>query len=279
MTEPCDHFVSVLAGVHALGDWDCTDSADGTNRAVISTDRYYPNGDRVRLLVQVDQDQVIASDGGEAIGRLADQDIGPDDHAFESAWLSTLRRWRLHESGGRILLRLPIDRTPAGLIRLADALIALDSLVAWAHRPTHSPGSLTDEIAAYLEGLERIGKVTVGPQIRFQNSVTWTPTLSVQAPRGLTYVQAGDSNNRTRAIEHAFMSYSVAAQHGIEIGKRLSILSGDFTKTTAPMLQLSRISYIGFWRDRQAITSFLDGDYEPADHLLRNGATSAFTRT
>lgn len=244
-------------------------------RFLVCTDRTYPDGLPVRLLLMVDGDQLVASDGGEAIGRLADEGITFEDDGFAAAWRATRKRSRVDESDGQILLRADLGAAGSELRRLADALIGLDSLAAFAPRiPAAAP--FVEAVAEHLAQVGWAESVAVRPNLEF-GAHHWRPAITVRSARGLTYLQVGSDKDRPRAIEHAYTQFAVADRLGVPFGQRLTVLSGsraDWPQPTLPLL--ATVSVVGFWDEKDAVLTFLQGQPAPADHLLTRWHTPPF---
>ena len=267
--NPCDEpLATILSTVARDFTWRCRPLGDSTG-ARVSTGRLLADGEPVQLLVRVRAGMLVVSDGGETLSRLQDQGLDRSDPVLDALWVEALRTYRLQETDGRVFIQAPLARAAQALNRFADALVALDALRVAALPARGRRPTLADEVEAYLRSIYDEGRVRRAPTVRLGGGLTIRPALQVDTQdRSGVLVQSGAATSTTQSFDHAYALFGLAARGGVPLPNRLVVLGGAVESWNASRLRaLSDVAFVGFWRHRERVHRFLDGDI-PDDPLL-----------
>ncbi len=258
----------VLTLVRNLHDWRCrTEGSPET--ASIDTGRSTATSEPITLYVRaLDDETLLVSDQGETLARLADAGFTLDDPIHAALWDEALYTYRVSPLDDRVFLQTSLREAAANLVRLADALVALDALRLVALPAPGRTRGLADEVEGYLRRHFAEDRVERQPQVRLRNGLRIQPALRVHTDVRPVLVQPGASGSRTQAYDHAHTLFSLARRGGVPREECLVVLGGEVRTWNAARLRvLSEEAFVGFWRYRSPIDDFLAGVL-PDDPLM-----------
>ena len=262
----CEGIAGFLDQIASRYPWECSDLDTGSE---VATGRYRADGEPIMLRLRLDEQSLMASDGGETLSALAQVGLDLSDPVHDGLWRHALQQYRLSEIEGRVFVQLPEAEAAYGLNRFADALVALDALRLVAIPARSRPRTLAGEVEQYLREQYSDARVRTRPTVRLAGGLRVTPGFAVEtADRGEVLVQPGAATSITQSYDHAFATFSLAGRGGVPIQRRLTILGGSVATWNASRLRaLSEVTFIGFWSHRDRIRLFLDGQI-PDDPLM-----------
>lgn len=264
-----DQLRPVLAALAERYGWAC-EPLRNDRRVFVTTGRVTADAEPIRLLVRLDEgDALVMSDGGETLGRLFDEAFSRDDPVFESLWRDALKTYHVLEADDRVYLQAPLLQAAQALNRFADALVALDGLRVVAWPPLARTRTLADEVEDFLADRYSRKAVIRAPRIRLPGGLVITPALRVDTGnREGVLVQPGSAAAQTHSFEHAYTTFTLAERGPIPITNRLVVLGGSVERWNANRLRaLADVAFIGFWRHREPMERFLDGEI-PDDPVM-----------
>lgn len=246
--------------------WTCHPLPDG--RALISTGRSFADYEPVDLFVSARGDIVSLSDGGLLSVRLADAGFDVTDEVFHRLWHDVLYDFRLSSEEGAVHLTASPQTAAAAAARLADGLLALDTLRHVGMPRAQKIRSFSDDVEDYLRGAVGDQAVTKRPRLSVEG-MTIQPSLRVVTKRAPVFVQAvATTGARAQSLEHAYFVFSMVEKAGVPAPQRLVILGGSEASWPRPRLRaVADVAYVGLLSHRDALGAFLAGQV-PSDHLL-----------
>jgi hypothetical protein len=246
--------------------WECHPLPDG--RALISTGRRFADYESVDLLVRVTGDIVTFSDGGLLSARLADAGFDITDEVYNRVWQDVLYDFRLSVEDGTVHLTSSPQTATAAAARLADGLLALDTLRHVGMPKVQRVRTFSDDVEDYLRSVVGDNAVTKKPRLTV-DGMTVQPSLRVVTKRAPVLVQAvATTAARAQSLEHAYFLFSMVAKADVPPQQRLVILGGSEASWPRPRLHaVSDVAYVGLLSQREALGDFLSGQV-PTDRLL-----------
>lgn len=252
----------VLSRISSEFGWSC-DPVPNREFVMVNSGRRFSDSQPVELrVVQTSSDEIIVSDGGEIWERLTGAGLDLDDRAHRGLWEDAIYDQRLEVHDGRLFVQVPLRRAADALVRFADGLVALDALRLVVLPPLSRPKTLADEVESFLRGHYGSNEIDKNPTVDVGDGLRFRPSLLVHAERDV-YLQATASTGRATAFEHAFTMFTLANNDpSIPVESRLVVLGGS--ESTWPSAKIrylaNKTAYVGFWKYRDRVMDFLDGD-------------------
>ncbi|BDO43153.1 DUF1828 domain-containing protein [Cellulomonas sp. NTE-D12] len=268
MSGCTEALTAVLDEVAKRSGWRCRPLRDGST-SLLTTDRVLVDSEPVHILTGLRRGVVVLSDGGETLGRLSDQGLDLADPTLAGLWNQALETYGVQASSGRVFLEAPVDRAASELVRFADALVALDGLRVAAVPLQGRRETLADEVEDFLRDRLSAAHIERSPVVKLGGGLVIRPTLKVETRnRSGILVQTSPATSTTQSFDHAYALFGLAHRGGIPYANRLVVLGGSYAVWNLARLKaLSEVAYVGFWRYRERLEGFLEGDI-PSEPLL-----------
>lgn len=268
MTANCVDFAEALRELR--DDITCRLSHDEST-LIVTTGRFFSDGDAVELLVRPSDDgsRVVVSDGGLVSARLDLSGPGLASARAKSLWKDILAEFGVKEAANRVFVQTQYEAAAAGISILADACIALDSihLLTAGERRTFADkvrSWLTDEAGFAVKGTSVVDKYG-SPQ---------TVTAVVDSPRGEVIIQGAGGRKVTdlrSSMEHAFWVMGGLGEQEHPIENRLTLLEsvpgrrGGADTLRGLVRRFSESSYVGSFEGQISVQRFLTSAKPPAN--------------
>lgn len=246
--------------------WTCHPLPDG--RALISTGRFFADYEAVDLVASGTGDIISLSDGGLLSLRLADAGFDITDDVFNRVWQDVIYDFRLSVDDGTVHLTASPQTAAAAAARLADGLLALDTLRHVGMPKIQRIRTFADDVEDFLRDAVGENAVTKRPRIPV-GGITVQPSLKVVTKRASVLVQSvATTAAQAQSLEHAYFVFSMVGKAGVPPEDRLVVLGGSEASWPRPRLQaLSDVAYVGLLSHREALGSFLS-ERAPKERLL-----------
>ncbi|MGJ9414232.1 DUF1828 domain-containing protein [Aeromicrobium sp. CF4.19] len=248
----------VLRVITADLGWECEPLPDG--RAIISTGRRYADSEPVEIYMAAHADMFDLSDGGETLSRLHAGGYDAEDAVHQAMWRDLLHEYRVSFSDGVVTSTATVQNAPHVLSRMADALLGLDALRVLAPPVVKRPRTFARAVEDYLREQFSDEAVEANRNVTFDGQ-TVRPSFTVTAKRGPIYVQAAATTSGHQGYEHAFFTFSMAAQAEVPFEQRLAILGGTRRSWTPSRLTvLAERANVALWEESGGeLDAFLSG--------------------
>ncbi|WP_102146052.1 DUF1828 domain-containing protein [Mycobacterium hubeiense] len=250
----------------------CRNAHDGKS-LIVTTGRFFSDGDAVELLVRPSEDgeRVVVSDGGLTRARL--DLVGSDitSNRARSMWADVLDEFGIREVGGRVFLQTKADAAAAGISVLADACVALDSVHLLTMGERHT---FVDKVRAWLRSEAKV-PVQDKTSVVDRFGEAQTVTAIVDSPRGDLVVQAASGRRITdlrTSMEHAFWVMGGLHESTYPLRNRLTILESVPTKSATQdrlrsmTRRLAEVSYVGSFEGQISLRTFMTAKAAPPVH-------------
>lgn len=238
--------------------WECEPLPDG--RAIVSTGRRYADSEPVEIYVAAHADMFNLSDGGETLSRLQADGFDAEDGVHAAMLRDLLHEYRVAFSDGVVTATAAVQNAPHVLSRMADALLGLDALRVLAPPVVKRPRTFARAVEDYLREQFSDDAVQPNKTVTFDGQMV-RPSFTVTAKRGPIYVQAAATTSGLQGYEHAFFTFSMAAQAEVPFEQRLAILGGT-RKSWAPsrLSVLAERANVALWEESgRELDAFLSG--------------------
>ncbi|MGH3815985.1 MAG: DUF1828 domain-containing protein [Pseudonocardiaceae bacterium] len=204
MTECGPLLSSVLAGVR--GRWSCREISPDT--MLLITSHHFADGDAIELLVQIVEDEVVVSDGGEVLARLDSMGVNVDKRGrISDSWTRLLAAHALEHERGQLVRRANIEHAADLVQEMADAVTGVDGLRLLAPLPRRP--AFPERLATYLEAEFPVVK----PRAKL-TGVSGSPyrvTAAAGTEQRLVYIQSAGGRTtfqQRSAMEHCFTLFT-----------------------------------------------------------------------
>lgn len=267
----CDDLMPPLQEALA---WQCETLPDGT--LLVTTDRCFADGDTISLLVQHGTGGHLAvSDGGLVTSRLELHGIQWRGTTRSSrAWEEILRAYGVEEMNGRIYLRGDTDHAPSLLSQVADAALALDSLIH-AFAPGQESRTFVDQVTQWLR--DEITGAEIEQQVPIRDRQTpdthqFTAKVTTGTRSVLVKAVGGRASDTARASAlRASFDFSRISPDDWPPQTRLAIVNDPSQLTAGHLAHLQAFCYVGDWNRQIRMDRFIRGDDIPDSHDLTSG--------
>jgi hypothetical protein len=254
---PCADLVAAVLDSES-GEWECQALDDATVQLI--SPRYYSDGDAIELLVKALEDELILSDGGEALSRLEMVGVNVDAAGrMKDAWQRVLRANQVDCRRGRIVLRGSIADAGMLIRIMLDALAAVDGLRALAPVPREM--RFSDKLVVFLEA--EFPQVLPHRELIGQSGSRHRVTAEAGTNERIVAVQAVAGNSpqaRRQSVEHAFTIFS-DVNGSMPADRKLIVLSNREADWSANQVRLlSSVAFVGSWDARDRFTQFISGN-------------------
>lgn len=266
MSADCVDFAEALQELR--NDIACRPSHDKST-LIVSTGRFFSDGDAVELLVRPSDDgeRIVISDGGLTSARLDLSGPGLASARAKALWRDILMEFGVQEASSRIFVQTTHEAVAASISILADACIALDSihLLAAGERRTFA-----DKVRTWLH--DEAGFAVKRTSVVDKYGDLQTVTAVIDSPRGEVVVQGAGGRkvaDLRSSMEHAFWVMGGLAEKDHPTGNRLTLLesvpSKGASETTLRGLvrRISESSYVGSFEGQISIQKFLSAPKPP----------------
>lgn len=259
-----------------------TAASHDERNTIVSTGRFYVDGDAVEVFVRLNEDgtRVVVSDGGITTARRSLYGVESLARSAGKLWQDILFEFGVETISDRVFARGSTESLPHLIGLVADASIALDSvrLLAENARQTFS-----DKLEKWLL-FQGNHKLAESRTITDRHGDVQKFTAIVESPRGAVAIQgAGASSGGLRqAAEHAYFLFSGLDEEAWPVKSRLIVLEKLNVKTdpqirSAKSLvsRLTEQAYVATFEGQLTLNRFLTE--EPGNE--RDLATLTFGQT
>jgi hypothetical protein len=238
--------------------WECEPLPDG--RAIVSTGRRYADSEHVEIHLAAHADIFNLSDGGEMLSRLHAAGFDAEDGVHAAMLRDLLHEYRVAFSDGVVSATASVQNAPHVLSRMADALLGLDALRVLAPPVVKRPRTFARAVEDYLREQFSDDAVQPNQAVTFVGQ-TVRPSFTVLAKRGPIYIQTAATTSGVQGYEHAFFTFSMAAEENVPMERRLAILGGSLRSWSLPRLTvLAERTNVALWEEsRGELDAFLSG--------------------
>lgn len=260
----CDEAIAAVL-FHLSGQWSCRALAE--DAVLVTGASHYSDADAVELIARVDGDDIVVTDGGETLARLELAGVNVEAGRARQMWQALLRAHELEHSGGRLYRRGSLASTGEVLHAMAEAMINLDGLRLLAPAPSQS--KFADRLVTFLQA--EFEFVSERPELLGRSGIKHRVTAVTGTPDLPVYIQAlagGTQQSRNRAVEHGFTVFS-DVNGALRLEQKIVVLSDETTDwNPARFNLLATVAYVGSWRSRDRLISFIESKTPLKSQLL-----------
>lgn len=256
----------IMVPVREALAWTCEALPDGRT-LLVTTDRIFADGDVVSVMIRRAADgRVVVSDGGLVSGRLGLNNVPWDRESVRTGqlWLEIRRAYGVEESNGKIYIREDSDRLPSMLQRLADAAVALDTLVH-VNAVAEERQPFSDKVVNWLRtevfsGLRVEERAAVADSAGEDIHRFIQATVPTTGRKVIIRAIGGSSQQAARrAAVEAVFSFSRVSGEQWPTTQRLAVVSDLGDLRTAHIEALQEHAYVGDWDHQVRLREFILG--------------------